>query len=287
MKRLFTFALLSSIAFGQSSVLGGKATAGSKVGTGAAWTANNYTTSFDGFWVSGNLITNDQQAACWLPSQAAVVSGNLVLTDAYSAGGQTCYSLPSATSPTKNYLAAVLYRPKAFTYGTFEVKMQLAGAESNSSFWLLNAGCTPDPLPNFASNPLCGYGGFNVPGYEEIDVVENGYQGAGNVGQNAYGNSYSQPITTSVPDATTTSHVYTVVWNSTSIVFKIDGSVTATLSTTQFSNPMYMWLDADVNSSSSPVSGHYPTSATVWYVKHWNLSGTLDCSYVPGGPSFC
>ena len=175
MCRLFVSLLLSACVSlaAQNVVTGGNAVSGGKTTSGANWTAGNYTGYVDNFWVAGNLISNDAQSACWFPTQAAVTGGNLVLTDSYNAGGTACYSIPSGTSPTFHYYAAALYHPKAFLYGTFEVKMQMASTGSNSAFWLLTTNCYPDPFKNFASNATCGYSGLPT-GSQEIDVVEYG-----------------------------------------------------------------------------------------------------------------
>ena len=269
----------------------GNASSGGKTAKGVNWTPGNYTAYVDNFWVGGDGITNDNQADCWQPSQASISSGTLLLTGVYSSGAYSCFSIASESTRTLDYASETLYRPKAFTFGTFEVKMQMAGAQSNSSFWLLNTNCWPDPLINFESIPLCGGHTFNTPGYEEMDVVEYGYDG-GSVAQNVYGNGYNHNIFTSLPTAATAPHVYLLYWTGAGLTYEIDGNVTSTQSTTQFTGPVYMWLDADIGTGQSPQPGSYPTSAIIYYVKHWNgtsgiKSGTLDCSYVPGGPSAC
>ena len=286
-------AFICSLLLAQSSIQGGKFSSSGKTTSSAAWTAGNNTGSVDNFWVAGNLISNDLQGACWFPAQATVSNGTLILTDVYSSGGTACYSIPSGTSPTFHYYAAALYRPKSFLYGTFEVKMQMASVGSNSAFWLLTTNCYPDPLRNFASNTTCGWSGVPT-GDQEIDVVEYGLPSdSGTTAQNlaSAANGWVQyfPAT---PDATTVPHLYSVYWTSSSVTFYIDGASTGTYTTWPLNLPMYMWLTNNVYAAAPPSPGEFPTQAIVWSVKHWNgtsgfKSGTLDCSYVPGGPSSC
>jgi beta-glucanase (GH16 family) len=235
----------------------------------------------DNLWYPANNTTASTIPGCFEAANASVTGGTLVITTLYQT--ETCISSASGTgtlsSALKNYTAEDLYNPQPFLYGTFEIKIQLAGpaALNSTSFWLLSTACLPNPFQNVFARPICVT--RTTTNYRELDIVENGFQGLGEVGQNIYTDTIDQTFNTAVSTGTSAPHIYDVVWTPTGVVFEIDGVVTAQYPTTTLTIPMFMILDSGPGSGAVPAN--YPQTATIYYVKHWNLAGQLDFNYVP------
>lgn len=120
----------------------------------------------------------------------------------------------TAYNSTKSYTSARLNSKFSFTYGRIEVRAKLpSGGGTWPAIWTLGSNITTVGWPS------CG----------EIDIMEHVGNNIGRVSAalhtpSSYGNTQNVAYTT-VPDATTAFHVYTVDWTADKMDFYVDDTL--------------------------------------------------------------
>lgn len=232
-----------------------------------------------------NTIGNTNTFQCDEAAQAAETGGNLVET--LTSGTVTCpgptagnggiASCPGGTCTATWSGAEVHARDQAFKYGTVTLTAKIAGATTANNawpvIWLLGDFCQHPSYDVAGANPSpCSW---SHTGSEEADIAEwvNGHSPVSGMDANSFtnagGGAPCSSITTS-PDASQNFHNYELDWNSTSSVFKVDGSTVCTLS-----------------GANNPASLEFPLISTM-------IGGTSSCgschtlvhnfSITPAGP---
>ncbi len=151
---------------------------------------------------------------------------------------------------TKSYTSARLNSKFAFTYGRVDVRAKLpVGAGTWPAIWMLGKNIN-EPGGYFASQ----FGTTNWPATGEIDIMEhwgnnpNVIHGSIHTPSSFGGTVNTKTI--SVPQVSTTFHVYSIIWDETKIQFLVDDVAYYTYnpaikdaSTWPFNNPQYLLLN--------------------------------------------
>ncbi|HVM66152.1 MAG TPA: glycoside hydrolase family 16 protein, partial [Acidimicrobiales bacterium] len=208
--------------------------------------------------------TNNEDV-CYSPSQVTVSGGYLTITSLY----QTT-SCGDSTHGSANHsvLSGFIYTPNfTFTYGTVEVKGTL-GAGANGpwpTIWLLGHNCQSGLDLNAESGTSCNW---DLPGSDEIDMAEFMGTATGD-DQSIHTNGHDVAQTTTVSDASANTHIYQLVWQPGMITWKVDGTVTYTVSQSWVpSTPMFLIIDSAAGGQGgTPRSSAYPKRTVIDYVK--------------------
>lgn len=147
----------------------------------------------------------------------------------------------------KNYTSARLNSKFAFKYGRVDIRAKLPSAAGTwPAFWTL--GTNINEVGNYFGDsegnvgwPMCG----------EIDIMEQstnksetlGHFHWGDVNNGNYGNYGDK---TSIENASTTYHIYSLIWNNSSMQILLDNKVFLTMTNTQsvpFDNRHYLLLN--------------------------------------------
>ena len=189
------------------------------------------------WWVytrCGYLAQNEVQY--YLPAQTQLDgNGNLQITATHTSYTGPSYPSAGGGNVTQAWRSGAVqsntrtYAPTG-TSMTFESRFQVCpdagGTMWPGFFWLEGQ----SNLTNWKTDP--NQGGWDNAGHSEIDVAEWFQSGAtGNYGSNLLAATWHQNNITSGVDLSAAMHTYQAIWTpSTSIVFKRDGSTTATVS---------------------------------------------------------
>ena len=131
--------------------------------------------------------TSNSEPECYEPSQVAEGSNQLTETAVYVSAGFTCPAgTPSSTNPLF-YNSGAIAETNAFTYGTVDVKAEMAGpagAERTTwwAIWLLGASCRPYLYNGTGTGYNCPWDSDSSDA-AEIDIAE-GAGGNTSVGEN-------------------------------------------------------------------------------------------------------
>ena len=222
--------------------------------------------------------TSNSEPECYEPSQVTEGSNQLKETAVYVSAGFTC---PAGTPDSNNplyYNSGAIAETNAFTYGTVDVKAEMAGpagAEGTTwwAIWLLGASCQPYLFNGTGTGYNCPWSS-DASDAAEIDIAE-GAGGQVNVGENVYNNSGGANDACTSGTITNTAsnfHNYDVVWTAGSLVFKIDGVTQTSCDVTSGvpSHPMFLIIDTAITVNGifggTPVPGDLPQTTTVDYV---------------------
>lgn len=193
-----------------------------------------YDDEFDGSsmnpaWVAWNRPgdSSNSEIECYTPGNVAVSGGYLALTAKVDASS-SCAGYAYTSGGTQ-------WGEKSFTYGTFEYRAKFTGGTGTwPAIWLLGAKCQADQITDSGNN--CNWPN---PGSEEIDITEvtNGFTNTPK--QNYFSGNSSHFCMPSASDVSQNWHTYDLVWQPGSLVWKIDGAVTCTVTTLVPSTPMF------------------------------------------------
>jgi hypothetical protein len=199
-----------------------------------------------------------------------------------TSGGTWNYSFASssyvACPTTLHYHGGAIQETTAFTYGKVVVRAKLPGNQGTTwpSVWMLGAACQNFNLtpPLTTSNTWLTGGGTNKGCWNwpadsadsaEVDLFEgNGTTNSLETDWNTSG--IVQQCSPSVTDTSTNFHVYELDWTAGSLIDKIDGTTTCTLTGANVpSHPMFVIIDAAIWPNTA-VSSDLPQTFTVDYV---------------------
>ncbi len=214
-------------------------------------------------WITFNRAgAPNSNLQCFTPNNVSVSGGNLVITTKSETATCSSFDLPSATY---HYTSGfVSMRDFSFLYGTVEFRAKFGGGTSTGAWpvvWMEDASCQ-------ASDPT---GTDDSCNGQEIDLAEILDSDFTRVNQQIHVNNYthSDGCKAFATDTSQNFHVYQLVWSAGSLIFKIDGTTTCTITQSYVPNAaMYVKIDNFVGSFGGPVKNRsLPWTTLVDYVK--------------------
>jgi beta-glucanase (GH16 family) len=153
-----------------------------------------------------------------------------------------------------------------FTYGTVEYRAKMAGGQGPwPAIWLLGWNCQQSNVLSADNTGACNW---PQPGSNEIDITEILGSTHTSVNQQVHSTNNNNGCTGVTSDTSQNFHVYQLVWTSSSLVWKIDGNTTCSLSSNIPSTPMFMIINTAVGGSGGSISNSsLPQTMQVDYVK--------------------
>ena len=220
-------------------------------------------TDLAGQWISFNRAgAPNSNLQCYTPGNVGVSGGNLVVTTKSETA--SCASLDLAQTTYKYTSGFVSMRNFNFLYGTVEFRAKFGGGAGTGAWpivWMEDASCQ-------ASDPTGTAGPCNG---QEIDIAEILHGDFIHVNQQIHVNDQKQNDGCTAPaaDVSQNFHVYQLLWSPGSLVFKIDGATTCTISGKQVPNaPMYVKINNFVGDEGGPVNeASLPWTTLVDYIK--------------------
>lgn len=189
----------------------------------------------------GDLSNSELQY--YLPANVSVASSILSINSKVQSFGGQAYTS-----------AMVQWTSFNFLYGTIQVSAKMGGGQGPwPAIWLLGQGCE-------ATNPITADNGGTCqwadPGSQEIDIAEFKSSQYTHCGQNLItsvlddaGDSGSFGF-----DATAAFHVYELDWTPSSLVWKVDGRVTRTVTANVPNTSMFLIMNCAMGGSGGSVS---------------------------------
>ena len=233
------------------------------------WTAGN------GVWI--NLPNGD--GICNLPANVAAGSGLLTLTADWVPGTNCAGGLNYGPQTQRVTGGSIWAKSFSFITGAIEAKIMMPGNGIHSTFWLMGAGCQSIM---YQYSTWCN-GTWPSPN-AEYDICEY-LPAAGNPFQQSYHaavGSFTNNLT-GLSNPSTNWHTCRIEFSSFAVTFLVDGVVTYTQTTNLPSSSLawYPIFSEEVEDSlgGTPVSGDFPTTFQVQYVRVWSTttgSGTSD-----------
>jgi beta-glucanase (GH16 family) len=198
----------------------------------------------NGQWIAFNRAgAPNSNLQCFTPSNVSVSDGYLIITTKSETASCNSVDLPYTTH---NYTSGfVAMRSFNFLYGTLEVRAKFGGGTGTGAWpavWMADASCE-------ASDPT---GTDDHCNQQEIDVAEILDSDFTHVHHLIHVEQFAHNdgCAASTTDASQNFHIYQLVWAPGSLVFKIDGIVTCTVSQTYVpSSPMYVKIDMFVGNN--------------------------------------
>jgi beta-glucanase (GH16 family) len=222
--------------------------AGSRLGP--AWTALNR---------EGDQGVGEQE--CYNPSQVSV-SNSLIITTIQLT--TICGDSENSPAPFPYLSGMVQWTSFNFTYGTVEFRAKMAGGQGTwSAVWMLGANCQATSIVS-AENTGCNW---PQPGSQEIDIAEIKNSISTTVWQNLIAGN-NQSCTPTASDVAQNFHVYELVWEPDSLLWKIDGTQTCMFTTNIPSTPMFLLINTAVGGAGgTPDPAAFPQTMSIDYVK--------------------
>jgi len=227
--------------------------------------------AIDGQWVAFDRAgAPNSNLQCFTPRNVAVSNGYMVITT--KAEDVSCTSFDLPTAKYKYTSGFVSMRTFNFLYGTVEFRAKFGGGSKTGAWpivWMEDATCQ-------ASDPA---GTDDRCNGQEIDIAEILNSDFTHVNQQIHVNDFKQNDGCTAP-ATDTSqnfHVYQLAWSAGSLIFKIDGTVTCTITKPYIPNsPMYVKANTFVGNYAGPVKDNsLPWTTLIDYVKVTQGSAVL------------
>ena len=220
-------------------------------------------TALSSSWFALDVYSGvNSEKECYQPSQDAIVSGTglveTTIVQSISCSGQT---LPYTSG------AIVMAPPFTFLYGTVEFQAKVAGCTGCwPAIWMLGYLCQPS-APTIYNAGTCDWPN---PGSDEIDITELLDSNFTSVNQQIHTSSSNAGCHATTTDTSKNFHVYDLIWSAGSLVWKIDGVVTCTLTESAVpSHPMFLIINLAMGGSGGGTVNNstLPSSTYVNYVK--------------------
>lgn len=201
----------------------------------------------------GDASNSEQE--CYQPDHVGQAGGLLSLrTDAVA-----CSSGQPYTS------GAVQMRTFSFLYGTLEFRAKESGGTTWPAIWLLGANCQ---RTNVSTPDNVGRCAWPNPGSDEIDVTEVLGGEHGTVNEQIHSGSNQGGCKANTSDVSLNWHVYGLVWTPGSLVWKIDGVTTCTVTSGVPATPMFLIINTALGGAGGSVdSATLPQVHQVDYVR--------------------
>ena len=162
-------------------------------------------------WTAINRADAEDGEEYYTPDNATVTNGSLNLLTKVDGTFRCCLH----TS------AEVQWRSASFTYGTVEIRAQLAGGLGTwPAIWLLGQDCQVSNLTTPANIGLCAW---PFPGSDEIDIAELLGSDHTTVNQQIHSNGHEDGCRPRTVDVSAGFHVYQLNWRPGSLAWLIDG----------------------------------------------------------------
>jgi beta-glucanase (GH16 family) len=204
--------------------------------------------------------TSDLQ--CYTPGNVSVRDGSLILVTKIEAA--TCKSVdlkPATNRYTSGFVAMRSFR---FLYGVVEVRAKFGGGNHSGAWpiiWLADNSCqASDPT---GTDDLCNE--------QEVDIAEILDGNFNQVNQQIHVDHFlhNDGCKPEVPDTSLEFHVYRLEWSKGSMIFKIDGKTTCTITKSYVPvAPMYLKISVFVGRFGGPINDRsLPWGTGIDYVK--------------------
>jgi beta-glucanase (GH16 family) len=210
----------------------------------------------------GDYGNNELQ--CYVPGNVSILTGQLQIDSRLQA--QTCGDANHAAAAWNYTSAMVQWKTLNFTYGTLEFKAQLAGGKGTwAAVWLLGANCQGANVVGADNSGKCKW---PDAGSDEIDITEVLNGDYTHVNQQVHSGSNNNGCSAPTSDVTKNSHVYQLVWSTTSLIWKIDGTETCRLTSGIPSTPMFVIINAALGGAGGAVTDStLPQTTRVDYIR--------------------
>jgi beta-glucanase (GH16 family) len=199
-----------------------------------------------------------------------------------------------SSKPGYNYTSGMVqWNPFSFTYGTVEIRAKLAGGKGPwPALWLLGHNCQTSNITSADNTGTCNWPNS---GSDEIDITEVYGGSLTSVGQNLYSGSYSNHCSASTTDVSQNWHIYSLVWGPGSLVWKIDGATTCTMTTGVPITPMFLIMNTALGGVGGTINNStLPQTTQIDYVRvntgqAGPINGSISCTSPvnSGGISIC
>ena len=220
-------------------------------------------TELSSSWFALNVYSGvNSEEECYHPSQDAIVPGTgLVETAIVQSVSCNGHTLPYTSG------AIVMAPPFTFLYGTVEFKAKVAGCTGCwPAIWMLGYLCQPS-TPAIYNADTCDWPN---PGAEEVDITELLDSNFSSVNQQIHTSGSNAGGRAATTDTSKNFHVYDLVWTPGTLVWKIDGVITQTVTNSYVpSHPMYLIINLAMGGSGGGGVNNatLPSSTVVEYVK--------------------
>ncbi|HWB99182.1 MAG TPA: family 16 glycosylhydrolase [Bryobacteraceae bacterium] len=218
-------------------------------------------------WVAMNRPgdSSNNEVECYIPGNATVSNGSLALTAKVDSSCRG-YSYTSAMVQWKSF---------QFTYGTIEYRAKMAGGTGTwPAIWLLGANCQQTNVASADNTPPCNW---PVAGSDEIDMTEIMKGAMTTVGQYVHSGSFDFNCNASTSNVSQNWHTYQLDWAPGSLIWKIDGVTTCTLTRNVPSTPMFLIMNVALGGQGGTVNGStLPQSTLVDYVRVYSSGSTAS-----------
>jgi beta-glucanase (GH16 family) len=191
-----------------------------------------------------------------------VAEGSLAITTESRTTTCSSFDIPIARHDYASGFVSM--RTFNFLYGTVELRAKFGGGEKTGAWpvvWMLDASCQPS-VPTGTDDNCNG---------QEIDIAEILKSDFTHVNQQIHVDNYTRndQCTATTSDTSQNFHVYQLDWAEGSLVYKIDGTTTCTISRRYVPKaPMFVMIDVFVGSYGGAVkNASLPWTTLVDYVK--------------------
>jgi beta-glucanase (GH16 family) len=219
--------------------------------------------SLDPAWTALNRPgdASGSELQCNTPANVALAGGNLLITSQQQ-------SMPCGSTTTSYTSGAIQWTSFNFTYGTVEYRMQLPGGSGlRPVVWLLGSDCQAS---NIVSPDNIGGCNWPFPGSEEIDITEILGSNYNQINQGLISSAGDHGCVPNIDVSVGSGyHVYQLVWSPGSLIWKVDGATTCSVSSAAVpSSPMFLIIETTVGGSGGTVDNStLPQTTFVDYVK--------------------
>jgi Glycosyl hydrolases family 16/Carboxypeptidase regulatory-like domain len=223
-------------------------------------------TTLSNQWVALNRHGDysNSELQCYLPANVTVSNSYLnILSQVQS---QSCGDSDHAAS-TWNYTSGMVqWSTFNYTYGTLEFRAEMAGGQGTwPAIWLLGSNCQATNVSSADNSGACNW---PQPGSDEIDVTEILNGNHTSVNQEIHTVSSNAGCTATTTDVSQNFHVYQLVWEAGSLIWKIDGTTTCTLTQNIPTTPMFLIINTAMGGAGGSVNNStLPQTLQVDYVK--------------------
>jgi beta-glucanase (GH16 family) len=220
-------------------------------------------TGLNSQWIAFNRASApDSNLQCFKPNNVTVSRGNLVITTKREFA--TCSSIDLSLAAYRYTSGWVAMRNFHFLYGTVEFRAKFGGGVNSGAWpvvWMADVSCQ-------ASDPTGTDDNCNE---QEIDIAEILHSDFTHVNQQIHVDKFSHNdgCNATTTDTSKNFHDYQLFWSAGSLVFKIDGATTCTITQKYVPNaPMYVKIDNFVGKFGGPVKDRsLPWVTLVDYLK--------------------